>query len=453
MKLALLKTVILALLFGEIILNRGYGMEQNSHHSEETITPQIIRSHKMLSPVEEVVFIPPEVSKQFLNAIYDDEDIAAFWATCKAWKIIGDSYYKQKNKEQHIFPWKECPQLPPRILNRLNTDYLFLLGMHKNVLFYDAAKSDRTRFEVVCEHIQNTPFLPKKSLIKSFAELLQLYLYNNCPTDYQDNTDILSFHNSIKKSEIIIDNKIVKVGFEVSKIRNQENISFQNEIVLYFYFSSFFNKNNRGIGVIRKDRFFKILTCNLFDVIKNHDRLRDLQRIRNKTKKLWREQIELDCAPTFRDYYDVGWMHAEKGRHQEAIDYYKMAEEAEQQGRVNRRYLYLLVNFAASLKALKNYQGAAHHYDQYFIERLLQPEVAKNLTFLQLDPLISAAFVQNKLGNMDKEANYLSRINEIKTAETVRQAEAKEKDMPKADEALLRTKAHKRKKGKKEKNS
>lgn len=466
MEKTLPKHLISVLLLGKFILNTGYGMEQNPHHNQETIIHQIIRSHKMLLPTEEVVAIPSEISKIIFNEIHDDKDIASFWATCRAWKIIGDSYYAKKNTEKRIFPWKECPHLPPRILNRLNTDYRFLLGMHKNIFFYNVEKSDRTRFEITCEHIQNTPLVPKQSLVKSFAEMLQLHLHIIRPTLYQNNID--SAYNSGKEMNQIFNKKIAKVGVKLSTIRNQQDIRFQNEIFFYLYCSSFI-KDSRGINSkIRSDPFYQKLKCNLFDVIKNHDQLLSLQQTDNKSDQLWKEQIDLDCAPTCRDYFDAGNAHYIVKKYQEAVDYYKMALKAEQQGRADKPNLNNLYNIAASYHTLKNYHNSAHFYDQFFEQHLLQTKDAKDIYKFELDALKFAANVHKELGNNDKESYYLMRIEEIETAEAICQAEALRKkeeaeaetrrllskraiEEDKAAETLLQERTLKGKKGKKEK--
>ncbi len=440
MKKILFKTLIPFLLLGGANVNNAYGMEQCSHHPHESI-----HTHKMVMPQYEVILIPFDVSKLFFNYLQEnypleDKTITSFAETCRAWKAIVDNYdkvyYEAKNKEEHIFSWKECANLPARILNRLNADYRFMLGMHRNVILQDVEESDRARFEITCEHIVNTPNLPDQSLIKLFSELLRLHLHIEKPTVYQIDLDAV-FRSKDKLRESFGD-KLVEVNIQLSNIINQKNIKFQNEIVLYFYYTSILKKNH-SLDKIRNNPFFEKLTCNIFDVLKNNDRLIVLKKIDNKTDKVWKEIINLDCAPTSYYYNEAAVVYYSAGKQKEALDYIKKAIKTEQQGRADKPNLVFLHNIALYYKYFSDFEKMAYYYDQYFSHYVQKKKTNKLShdeihihTHHVITNLRNAAEAHKYLGNKDKEAYYRNIIEEKEKAEVLRLVQVEEKEKAEA---------------------
>lgn len=455
-----MKNIILpAFLLMEFTTNIGHGMEQpKAERACYHIPDVIIHSPKVHQ--EGTVHIPSDISKLLYSYIHDEKDIVSFWGTCRALKAFGDNYYKEyyekKNKEERILPWKECPDLPPRILNRLNTDYRFLLGMHRNIALYKdkVSNTDRARFEIACDHIQKTTYLPEKSLIKSFAELLRLQLYlrrysnyyiyseNRKISSYVDKIDSYHSKTNDNESNCILRHKKVKIGIQLAVIMEKKDVNFQNEIVLYFYLLGILS-NNGNFYHVREETFFNKPTCNLFDVIKNHDTLDNLQSKTAKTIQDLERIIELDCAPTEHTYKAAALSYSNARKYKESLKYYKILLEIEQQGAANKPNLdyihkinevYVTMFMSQNSLNSKDSQSLAYYYDQFFEQYHLQKEEAKRFAYDELRMLKNAVIFHGNLENKEKVTYYENCIKEYEAAEILRQVAAA-RDKEEADAA------------------
>jgi hypothetical protein len=344
------------------------------------------------------------------NVIKDDEeDVLAFYPVSKLWKRIANQYYEEKNIELGHVPWPDHPELSALILYYLNRQYIFILAMYRNIIFdYLIDTGERTRFERAAKHIFDFPLIPESSLIRTFAKLLQMDLHCRKPTQNQQYFPISKIYEA----------KYETVSWQLSMIKNQYKIEYQNENVLYHYFEHIIHRRS---SFYHHHSCPHKINCSMVKVLKHNYELANLRA--NGIDNLKSERIyQLDPGAGAEDYNNAGEYYHSKGNNEDAIRCFNAAIKSAQEGQQSPK-LRCLWSLEMAYLSLKNYEKAAFYCDQLFEACASQNAEAQTIFRIQRNEIsiLNDAIEAHKfLGNSDKVAQYAKRVEEIQNYESIK---------------------------------
>jgi tetratricopeptide (TPR) repeat protein len=354
----------------------------------------------------------PDVSKHkhIFFFLEDEHSQGTFQATCKAWQVIADEYFnqtfKQKNIAMRIYPWHEYPRLSPRLLHHLNVNFARLVGIYRNN--YSSINGEIKRFKITYQHIMDAPFIEEDSLVKSYAEFLDLCFPIRIPSGRACVEGYDEWCGNRRKE------LSVRLRYKLLNCRLRENTESKNEMFLYCSFgcNSIMTINFAyAINLLSNDSFLQKISCNLFDVIIHHRELEALRIVQNKTAADWEKIIEFDPALTSNDYYEAGVCFYNDGKFEKSKLCFKSALNDDQLDKKDVSYLIKLSMMARACYDAHDYHNAAHYFDLFFEQLERFPETPEG-TFDKISLAQLAADSHGLSGNVEKEAKYRKQEDE-----------------------------------------